>query len=960
MHSIPVHSLVRRRQRKKQAQFQSTRHATFKLALGCAAAWLLTGFVGLFALGLLYANLVSGLPSLRQLPGMFDPLKGALMQPTRLYDRSGQHLLLSLENPGVSRRYLYIDAKQAEHFSPELIRVTLAALDPGYWQSPGFSLRSLTQAQPVTIPERLVADLLLNRESPSLRRALRMRLLAAQVVARYGHVQVLEWYLNSVSYGHLAYGAGSAAQLYLKKSVTQLDLPEAALLVAASQSPALNPLDAPAAAIERQQKILDQLLAQQLISPGEHQRALAEKLALAKPVGQGASPAAAFSQLALNRLTGLLGRERLERGGLRIITTLDYDLQLELSCLVNTQLSRLTNQPDEVRLPDGSPCETAQLLPTLPPGEAPLPDSLMASGVVYDPTTGQVLALLGDSTATSEGQFLSPRPPGSLLTPFVAVAGFARGMGPATLTWDIPSSLPQGSRSAELADPDGQYHGPVRWRMALANDYLAAQSQLLAQLGASSVWRLSGALGLADLADETSPDLIYQGGQVSPLEIAQAYGVFASQGVRAGQRLTAGSDLLPALVLYVADLNGAAVLDARQPETQKVVSDPIAYLVHQVLSDASARWPSLGYPNALEIGRPSGAKIGQVFGGRQFWTAGYTRQRVAVFWLGLPADAPETLDGRMAAGMWHALMQYANRSFSPDDWPEPPGITHLDVCDPSGLLPTATCPQVVREAFLTGSEPSAPDNLYQTFQINRETGRLATVFTPPALIEQKTFLVVPAQARTWAQAAKLPVPPEDYDAIEPPEPISSALITSPASFSYIHGQVSLHGTANGAGFQSYQVLVGQGLNPQSWQQVGEASASAVKDGVLGVWDTQGQAEGLYAVRLQVVRQDQTVDMATIQVTVDNTPPLVRVPYPITGQVLNAQKDRTIIFQAEASDEIGVQRLTWWVDGKQVGETAQAPYAFVWRAEPGAHVLLVRASDLAGNESKSEEVRFSVK
>jgi hypothetical protein len=243
--------------------------------------------------------------------------------------------------------------------------------------------------------------------------------------------------------------------------------------------------------------------------------------------------------------------------------------------------------------------------------------------------------------------------------------------------------------------------------------------------------------------------------------------------------------------------------------------------------------------------------------------------------------------------------------------------------------------------------------------VNHETGRLATVFTPSSLVEEKTFLVVSPQARTWAQAAGLPLPPQEYDAIQPPEPSPDLYIASPALYDFVSGQVTLKGTAAGEGFQSYQLQVGQGLNPQTWLQIGQAGTSPVKDGILGVWDTQS-GEGLYSIRLQVVREDQTAETTSIQVTVDNTAPLARIQYPINDQEFQVPAQKVITFQAEATDPIGIRKLVWLVDGIQVGETTQPPFVFPWQAVPGEHVLQVKAYDLAGNVGSSEEAHFTVK
>jgi hypothetical protein len=155
------------------------------------------------------------------------------------------------------------------------------------------------------------------------------------------------------------------------------------------------------------------------------------------------------------------------------------------------------------------------------------------------------------------------------------------------------------------------------------------------------------------------------------------------------------------------------------------------------------------------------------------------------------------------------------------------------------------------------------------------------------------------------------------------------------------------------------VQVGQGVNPQTWLRVGEEGLSPRIDEEFGVWNTPEQ-DGLYSIRLQVVRTDQTAETAVIQVTVDNTPPLVRVPYPIIDQVFDRSQASVITFQAEAEDAIGIQRYIWLVDGRVLGETIHAPYVFAWEATPGEHVLEVKAIDLAGNEGVSAQVPFTVK
>jgi hypothetical protein len=296
-------------------------------------------------------------------------------------------------------------------------------------------------------------------------------------------------------------------------------------------------------------------------------------------------------------------------------------------------------------------------------------------------------------------------------------------------------------------------------------------------------------------------------------------------------------------------------------------------------------------------------------------------------------------------------MQYASRDMPSAEWAPPPGIDQLDVCDPSGMLPTSDCPNIVSEIFLSGSEPTQGDTLYQKLQINRETGRLATVFTPPDLIEERVYMNVPPEAVEWARQAGLPVPPGSYDVIQTSSNASSEIqITDPPMFAYVHGKVSIMGKAGGPDFAYYRIQVGKGLNPQKWVQIGQDASTPVPDeGELGVWDTTGLS-GLYAVQLLVVSQDQRVETTNIQVTVDNQPPEVEVLYPTDGQEI-AKQENAITLQANVSDDLVLQKVEFFMDGQLLATLTQAPYSVAWIPVSGTHVLRIQATDLAGNTTQ---------
>jgi membrane peptidoglycan carboxypeptidase len=799
----------------------------------------------------------------------------------------------------------------------------------------------------LTIAEKVVDQLLLPNEPPSLQHALRMRLLAAQLVTRYGRTQVLEWHINSAYYGRLAYGAESGAQLYFGKSAAELDLPQAALLAAIQQAPALNPLDAPQAAAERLRAALELLLNNGTIDQEQAESAMHARLQNPPVVPSANSIAPAFTSQVLDLLGRKYGRGRVEMGGLRVTTSLDMNLQTQLTCTLAAQLLRAENRP----ITANSECQASRLLPALPANFHPASNDLQGSAILLDPATGQVLALAGDSTSTQEGSSSLGHEPGTLLTPFLAVSAFSRGFGPASLVWDIPGQLT--ASLEQTLHPDHKYTGPLRLRQALANDTLSPLQQLLNQIGSANTWQLAVTMGVPGLGQSQTPEqLLFGGGAVHLVDMAQAYATIDNLGVQYGQRAASGSRLEAVKVLQVVDDQGRQLWMPGGSESQPVLTSALAYLVQNVLSDEPARWPSLGYPNLLEIGRPAGAKMGRTQDSTQIWTAGYTPQRLVITWMGLPAGsaANQPLDPRLAAGLWNALIQYAVRDLPAANWAQPVGVSKEEVCSPSGLLPTRACPNVVSELFLTGNEPTGPDSLYRTFQVNRETGLLATVFTPPDLVDDRTFLVLPEEAQSWGQVAGLPVPPQTYDHIQPPEASANVQINDPAQFAVVKGNVAIWGSAAGSGFSYYQLQSGEGLNPPAWLPVGTQSKQPVKEGLLGNWDTSG-LNGLYALRLQVVRQDQHLETAILQVTVDNTAPRVRLLNLIDGQQL-AYETHALNFLAEASDAVGLDRVEFTLDGRLEATRTTTPYNLSWFPLRGPHTLRVIAYDLAGNSAET--------
>jgi hypothetical protein len=221
-------------------------------------------------------------------------------------------------------------------------------------------------------------------------------------------------------------------------------------------------------------------------------------------------------------------------------------------------------------------------------------------------------------------------------------------------------------------------------------------------------------------------------------------------------------------------------------------------------------------------------------------------------------------------------------------------------------------------------------------------------------------MIPPPEAMDWARQVGLPQPPEEYDPlVETPATAADVRITAPESFDYVRGRQVVMGEAHPDDFEYYRLQYGAGLNPTRWFQVGSDATEPVERGELGVWDTTGLS-GLYTLQLVVVRQGGQVSTAATLVTIDNRPPEVVIVLPDSGQVFSLARDGDVSFQVEASDDLSIGRIDYFVDGRLQQTLDSAPYSIRWTPTSiGSHVFFVRAYDAAGNLSVSQQVMIDV-
>ena len=271
----------------------------------------------------------------------------------------------------------------------------------------------------------------------------------------------------------------------------------------------------------------------------------------------------------------------------------------------------------------------------------------------------------------------------------------------------------------------------------------------------------------------------------------------------------------PVVVLEIQDTGHRTWFQPVADRNQPILSTQLAYLVTNILSDEAAPLAQVGSSQCAGNWPACGSETGQHCRRAGCMDNWIRPQMVIGVWIRrLNTTEANQLSTQLPAALWHALMQYAHRDLPSLNWIKPNGINSLEVCDPSGLLPSPYCPTFVSEIFLSGTEPIQMDNLYRSVQINRETGLLATINAPSELVEERIYIQVPPEAIEWARQAGVPTPPETYDLVSSAtQNDPNVMITSPGMFAVVGGEVSITGIATGESFSRYRIQIGQGLNP---------------------------------------------------------------------------------------------------------------------------------------------------
>jgi 1A family penicillin-binding protein len=665
---------------------------------------------------------------------------------TKIYDRNGQLLFDIFADQNRSPVPL-------SEIPKTLQEATISIEDKNFYQHQGVNviggvLRALTaditrgQLQGgSTITQQLVKSALLSPER-TVTRKIKEIILAFWVEALYPKDKILELYLNQVPYGGTAWGVESAAEQYFGKKVEDLTLAEAALLAGLPQAPtSYSPFGAhPELAVTRQKEVLRRMVEDKYITKEQADQAAAQPLVFKNETGIQAPH---FVMYVREQLVQKYGEALVAKGGLKVTTTLDLDLQDYAQATVAAEVATLKTY----HVTNGA-------------------------ALITKPATGEILAMVGsvDYFASPSGNFnvvTALRQPGSSIKPINYAIGLEKHIvTPATMFIDEPTCFASiaGKPPYCPVNYDGKFHGPVQLRMALGNSFNIPAVKMLYINTVTDMVASSSAFGITTFKDPSQYglSLTLGGGDVHMTDMATAFGVFANGGIR--------HDLVS--ILKVIDKNGKVLEEYKDPNLGKdipsqllmngprVISAETAFLISHILLDNNARQEEFGPASELYIpNRAVSVKTGTTNDLRDNWTIGFTPQVLVTTWVGNNDNSPMNpylvsgITG--AAPIWHKLMVKALVG-KPDIWPkQPDGIVGAQICVITGLLPPNPDPnagdkgcQTRFEYFIKGTVPTERENLKQSVLIDKTTSDLATPGTTDN-VEMQDHQVVHDAISAW-------------------------------------------------------------------------------------------------------------------------------------------------------------------------------------------------------------------
>lgn len=578
--------------------------------------------------------------SFRNLPNVRMLRNYAPTETSYIYDINGT-LLDSLHDEA-NREVVDLN-----EISPNLKRAVLAIEDSYFYRHQGINPSSVARAFLAnlsagttveggsTITMQLVKNLFLSPEQ-AISRKVAEAVLAMRIEQVFDKDEVLELYLNQVYWGHNTYGAETAARSYFNKSAADLTLAESAMMAGLIQAPeSYSPFVDYQIAKQRQSLVLSRMRQLQWITAEEEAEARAQPLVLGEITSFRSSQAPYVTEAVVQELIETFGSEAVLKGGMRVQTTIDLNMQrmAEETVRRNHQAIRQRGlRADQIAL------------------------------VAVDPRTHFVKAMVGGvdyQTSQFNRAVQSQRQPGSAFKPFVYYAAFASGRyTPDSPIDDSPVSFPDGYNVYSPRNYDGSFMGSIPMRRSLEVSRNVPAIRLGQSVGINRIIEISRTLGI-NSPMEPVISLPLGAVDLTPMEMAGAYATFASNGWH--------SD--PTFIVHVTDSQGNLLLD-NTPRPQLVLDPWATAALTDVLEGVITRGTGTG----AQIGRPAAGKTGTTDSQRDIWFVGYVPQLATAVWVGNDDNRPlgaGATGGGFVAPIWKDFMEQALRDVPVEQFRRP-------------------------------------------------------------------------------------------------------------------------------------------------------------------------------------------------------------------------------------------------------------------------------------------------
>ena len=613
------------------------------LALKVSGALLILGSVSAVAL---FAWVAKDLPS----PGKVN--KRVIAESTKIYDRSGEHLLYEVH--GEEKRTLI----QFEQIPPSVRAATIALEDQDFYSHHGIKLTSIARAVlkdviersaaqgASTITQQFVKNSLLTNEKTLIRK-IKEVILSIEIEQKFSKDEILAMYLNEIPYGSNAYGIEAAAQTFFGKSAKDLSLDEAALLAGLPKAPTYySPYGARAEQLKiRQEVALNQMAKLGYISQEEADAAKQVDVFGKLSVNRDAIAAPHFVMYIRDYLTEKYGEGGVESMGLKVYTTLDWDKQMKAEEIVKEKAQENATRWN---------AENASL-------------------VAIDPKTGQILTMVGSKDYFDkeiDGQVnvaIRDRQPGSSFKPYVYLAAFMKGYTPETMIYDVETEFETvEGKEYKPQNYDGTFRGPLHMKEALAQSLNIPAVKTLYLVGVKDAITLAKNLGITGLNDENryGLSLVLGGGEITLLDHVSAYSTLATGGVKHSKTA----------ILRIENAQGEVIEEFKPDAGERVIEEKYVAMLDHVMSTNAYRAPVFGENSPLRSdNRPIAAKTGTTNEFRDGWTIGHTPSISVGVWAGNNDNTPMRAgaDGvNVAAPIFRAFLDFALQNTAIEKFPE--------------------------------------------------------------------------------------------------------------------------------------------------------------------------------------------------------------------------------------------------------------------------------------------------